>query len=742
MNKLIIKFSGFILALLVPCLLFAQTIEEVIVTAQKREQSLQDVSVAITAFSGDEINVFGMVDAWDIAMHTPNMAMTGFYDYSRVEIVMRGISLNNLFGSIDQPPVAVYQDEVYVGARAALSQMFDLERVEVLRGPQGTLYGRNTTGGAVNFIANKPSEEPNLTGSFTYGRYDQVGGEIAGNMPLSDTLAIRAAGVYRTSDGWAHNQFDGSTANGHDNYAGRIMLSWKPNSNIDALLTVHGSSAESDTPAIHALGYGNFEPNDLLPFAGVFYQEDPDFHTFSNDQPGFEDNETFGLAANIKWNVGNVTMTTIFSYDEHDTVLHEDTDGTPYDMFTIDYADEFESWSFEQRAAGNAEGGPLQGLDWVIGFNYYEDETVTANDTRFFFDPVLAPLDFLPLSFEGFSNYTQDGSVWALFADFRYPLAEKFAFNGGVRYTDEEKDFDWELSDNYGSLFLVDETESWDAFTGRAGLEWTPTEDLLFYANYSRGFKSGGFNGVVLSPPPPGFSLPNVSFDPEFIDAYEIGMKSSWLDNRLIINASMFRNDLKDQQFLVVLPGIIFQIDNAAASTVDGIELEMQFRPVEGLYIQFGLGLLDAEFDEFIDADGASHAGNPLPATSDVNLNGVVQYTLPLGGMGTLTPRFEFTHYSEQNYDRFGKNRIDSLLGYHITPKVDIQEAYEVFNASLTWRSVDEKYSLMAWIRNLSDEEYVYKTIGNNADALKGIGGATSFHAPPRTYGVTFRFDY
>ena len=216
-NKLLIKFFGYSLALLGQGSLSAQTIEEVIVTAQKREQSLQDVSVAITAFSGDDIEVYGMTDVWDIAMHTPNMAMTGFYDNSRVEIVMRGISLNNLFGSIDQPPVAVYHDEVYVGARAALSQMFDLERVEVLRGPQGTLYGRNTIGGAVNFIANKPSDEPNITGAVTYGRYDQIEGEIAGNMPLSDTVSVRAAGVYHSSDGWAHNQFDGSTANGHDN---------------------------------------------------------------------------------------------------------------------------------------------------------------------------------------------------------------------------------------------------------------------------------------------------------------------------------------------------------------------------------------------------------------------------------------------------------------------------------------------------------------------------------------------
>ena len=210
-------------------------------------------------------------------MHTPNMNITGFYDNSRVEIVMRGISLNNLFGSIDQPPVAVYHDEVYVGARATLTQMFDLDRVEVLRGPQGTLYGRNTIGGAVNFITNKPSGEPNLSGAVSYGRFDQIDGELAGGMALSDSVAIRAAGVYRSSDGWARNQFDGSRANGSDNYAGRIMLSWNPSEDIDALFTLHGSSSESDTPVVHALGFGNFEANDLLPFAGASYQEDPDF---------------------------------------------------------------------------------------------------------------------------------------------------------------------------------------------------------------------------------------------------------------------------------------------------------------------------------------------------------------------------------------------------------------------------------------------------------------------------------
>ncbi len=716
-------------------------IEEVVVTAQKRAESVQDVGLSITAFSEQDIEAYGMNNAWDLSQHSPNLKITAFFENSRPEIVIRGVGQNNTFGSIDQSPAGVYNDEVYMGARAAmLTQMFDLERVEVLRGPQGTLYGRNTTGGAINFISKKPSfEAPSLAGTMTYGRFDQIEGELAGGIALSDTVAVRAAGIYRTNDGYTKNQFTDDNMNDLESGAGRVQLAWKPISTLDVLFNVHGSSAESDSPAIHHIGYGNNEPNLLYPvFGGPAYQETNDSHTLSNDRPGFEDNEGWGASmhADLDWN--SLTLTTIVSYENVDTAIREDSDGSPVDYFTIDYDDKFDSWSVEQRVASTVEGGILDGLDWVAGFYFYTDEVDTFNHTRLFADALFAPF-FGPGGIQGFSTYTQESNNWALFGDFQYPLTEQLQLNGGIRYTYEEKDFDWVLADNFGTSIPIIESEDWDAFTGRAALEWRPLDDMLLYASYARGFKSGGFNGTVLFPPAP--TTPDLTFDPEYADAYEIGAKSMWLDQRLVINAALFRIELTDQQTLLVLPGNIFTIRNAAKSIINGAEIEMQLQATEALYMQAALGLLDAEYDKFINPDGRDLSGNPLPAAPDVTFNGLIEYAFAAWAGTTVTPRFEWSYTDALNFDRYGKNRIDSVFGTPIPSAVDIQQNYWLLNASLTWRSVDEKYSVMGWVHNLGDQEYWVKTIGNFADAGSG-GGATAYPGPARAYGVTFRFNF
>lgn len=727
----------------------AQQIEEVVVTAQKREESLQDVGVSISAFTGEEIHDYGMNNAWDLAKTTPNFQVTSFYENSRPEIVIRGVGQNNTFGSIDQSPTGVYNDEVYVGARAAmLTQMFDLERVEVLRGPQGTLYGRNTTGGAINFISRKPSfEGSGLSGAATYGRFDQIEGELAGGMALSDTLAFRGAGIYRTDDGFSKNEFDGSSMSDLESWAGRLMLAWRPTANAELLFRLHGSTAESSL-AIHHIGFGDNEPNMLYPvFGGPAYQENPDFHTLSNDRPGFEDNEVWGASihADIEWS--DIAFTTIVSYDEVDTAIREDGDGTPIDWFTIDYNDQFDSWSVEQRAASQIKDGLLGGLDWVLGFYYYSDEVNTANVTRIGVEPFLSfPIFGGPGGLVGTSAYTQESHNWALFGDAQYPVTDSIQLNMGLRYSFEEKDFDWLLGQTVGGFVIPPArtiaNEDWDSFTGRLGAEWSPTEDMLWYLSFSKGFKSGGFNGVALTFPLP--SLPDLTFDPEFNEAVELGLKSSWFHNRLTLNAALFHNRLTDQQILIVLPGNIFTVRNVAESTIKGVEFDAHFQPTDAFNIRATLGLMDAEFDEFTDpGSGRDLSGNPLSAAPDVSFNGLVEYVFatPALAGGTITPRFEWSYSDDQNFDRYGDNRIDSGFGFPIPEAVDVQEEYWVLNASLTWRSANERYSVQGWVHNLADEEYFFKTIGNFADSGSG-GGATGYAAPPRTYGVTFRFSY
>jgi iron complex outermembrane receptor protein len=705
------------------------------ITAQKRAETVQSSAMAITVFPGDVVRELDMQTAWDLAEHTPNLQLTSFYGNSRVEFVLRGVSLNNLFGPIDQPPVGVYNDEVYVGARDSLTQMFDLERIEVLRGPQGTLYGRNTTGGAVNFIERKPSSASNLTASVTYGRFGELDAELAAGMPLSETAAVRAAGVVRRNDGFALNLATGERAQSRDDTAGRVLLSLRPSDALDMLFKIHASSAHGAT-GIHNFGLGQDEPNPLVP-----YQEDGDFQHLSNDRPGFERNDGLGAAWHTHVDLGKAQLTTILSYDELQTSLREDTDGTPFDIFTIDWRDQFRSWSVEQRAAMKVERGPLAGLDWIAGVYYYEDRTRARNEIRLFLDPAF---DGTALQFarqQGFSRFTQDSDNWAVFSDAALPLGQQTSLNVGARYSSETKDFDLQLSDRFGDFVPTQDTQSWHAVTGRAVLQWRPHSSLLAYGGYSRGFKSGGFSGLLLAPPLPGFTLPNLSFAPELIDAYEIGVKSSWMEQQLTANLALFHSKLEDQQFLVVEPGIIFTVQNAAASTIDGAELELNYRPTRALHARLGVGLLDAQFDEFLDEDGTNHAGNPLPATSKVNVNGLVEYTFTLAGGHTLTPRVHFVYYSKQNYDRYGNKRVDLGSGLPIPAAVDVQPAYTVVNTALTWESSARKYAITAWVRNLTDEEYFFKTIGNNADSAAGVGGATSYHAAPRTYGLTATFS-
>jgi iron complex outermembrane recepter protein len=332
-----------------------------------------------------------------------------------------------------------------------------------------------------------------------------------------------------------------------------------------------------------------------------------------------------------------------------------------------------------------------------------------------------------------------------VFGDVQYKLTDSFQVNAGLRYSKDRKKFDWVLADNFGTSIPYQETRSWDAVTGRFGVDWSLNDRVMLYAGYSRGFKSGGFNGVVLNPPLP--AAEDISYDPEYADSFEGGVKSEWLDGRLVVNASLFHMILKNQQTLIVQPGNIFTVQNAAKSKVDGAELDIRLQATEALFMQASLGLLDARYSNFTENRtfpvpvNLDFSGNPLPAAPDITFSGLIEYRAPAWGGSYVTPRFEWSYTDDQNYDRYGKNRRDSLFGTLIPSAVDIQEAYWLLNASLAWDSADDKYSVTAWVRNLTDKGYYVKTIGNFADSFNG-GGAVAYPGQPRMFGVTVRFNF
>ena len=561
-------------------------IEEIVVTAQKREQSLQDVAMSVTAFSAKELEEYAFDDLRDIASQTPNLMVSSFWGNGKPDIVLRGVGMNNLFTPLDVSPVGVYQDEVLIGSRSGLlSQMFDLERVEVLRGPQGTLLGRNTTGGALHLISRKPDPggEFNARGAFTYGRFDQMDFDFAVGGPLiKDVLAARVAGMSNDQDGYTDNEFNGDDLHAVDNKAARVMVNWVPTDNMDWLFKAHWSKMKGTGAAYHSEGPGN---NGINPFNG--YQENPDFHTLSHDQDGVDKIKKWGVSlqgtVELPNLFGGATLTTITSFDKVTYGDAQDIDAMPFEFTHEFFNDEVEQITQELRLTSATD----QRFRWVGGFYYYTDEI--DGDSLFLinFDPFF---DVIPVrDITSGNDFVQDTEAWAVYADFSFDLTDQLTVSGGVRYTDETKDvvirgfsgltldvpivpaFLAPLVLPVSTVFDFEGTTSADALTGRVALEWKPQDDMLLYARYGRGFKSGGWNGQAAG------ALVQIQepFAPEFVNAYEVGAKTQWYDDRLQFNAALFYNDIQDMQSLII-EVLDFFTRNATSADVFGAELEMQ----------------------------------------------------------------------------------------------------------------------------------------------------------------------
>ena len=709
--------------------LFAQ-IEEILVTAQKRAESIQDIAVSMKAIGGDEIAKSGSNNIWELSEQVANVDLYTYFGVARPDISIRGYNANGLFSALDQAPAGIYFDEVFVGSRSgSLNQLFDMERVEVLRGPQGTLYGRNTTAGAVNFISKRPTGETNFGGTATIGNYDQLDFEVHGGMALSDTVAVRIAGIKRDRDGTIKN-VAGPDVNDVDLWAARGSLSWTPSEDMDWLLMVHGSDSSMHQQAWGAVDFG-------LPLIDGFFGEPystfvfpGDFHTINISDLPQEDVETFGvnLIGNIDFDtgLGEVTLTSVTGYLDTSYFSTEDTDGTNIDFARFEGVDEFEQISQEVRLSGTTVG-----VDWVSGFYYYEDDIEGGN--AFHFAPAGSPGGF---GDRPFSVFTQDSTNWAVFGDFRFALIDQFTINVGGRYTDESKDYTYNANPAVTPTPPVIDSASWDSFDYKIGLNWEPTDDVLIYASYSTGFKSGGFNGGQAGN---GAGAVNpadfVAFDPEEIESYELGIKSVWYGGRFVFNAAVFYNDITGlQQTNAVLDDtgtLGFPITNVGQADVIGAEIEMIFQPIDALYASLNIGILDSEIADGVttrDSFGGFFdlSGNELPLSPD-NVSGLVEYVIPLEGTGSsLRPRIEFKHTGTHALVIVGDNTGEK------------QESYTLLNASLEWLSSSEQFSIKVWGKNITNKEYISRTIG----FLAPNGIFPAIRGEPATYGVTLGVNF
>lgn len=727
---------------------FANVMEEIVVTAQKREQNLQDVGIAVTAFSGDQFKALGYTSSIDIAAQTPGLNIS---DSSTTSVNIRGVAQGD-FADHHEPPIAGYVDDVYVSSMGAANvQSFDLERVEVLRGPQGTLFGRNATGGLIHFISKKPREEFDAYVELTVAEYDQIRFEGAVGGALSDSVLGRLSVASNKHDGWMENRI-GDDLNDADGYSVRGQLLFRLGENTDLLLKAHYSKDDRlGTGYDHAAngfgpdGFGVLVgPNELGTFfdafsnpfqtcpgcdAYGFKEPDSDPFTITYDEEGMLDREISGATAKLTMDLGGVTLTSITDYFGMDRDYRENTDGGPRPNTHFFTEQEITQFSQELRLNGEAER-----LNWTAGLYYLDIDNDTASGLDpVDFGPFLAgvdpatgqPLASIPVQ-TGFVANT-DSESWAVFGHIEYDLSDELTLIGALRYTEDEKEADYTLStatnffgppqtfSSNTSPFAVQEFENVSA---KLQIDWKPNDDTLLYASVNRGHKAGSFNYVFLSFAPLDFST--IPHDEEVLTSYEVGYKGSFLDKRARLNINAFYYDYKDHQasFFVNLANTIGNVD----ATAIGGEVELTVSATERLEFMLGASFIDTEAKDVGLPDG-SVRDRELAFTPSYTLNGLVRYSWPLAG-GELTAQVD-------------ANFIDDFCFTVVCHPSEEEDSYVVSNARLTYTDDSDNWSVSVFVRNLSEEEYRIYTLDASF-----IGFTTNRVGSPRWVGATASYQW
>lgn len=732
-------------------------IEEVIVTAQKREQRLQDTPVSVTVFTGAMIEELGLRQSVDITAQTPNFSV-GYPngDNGVPAPFIRGVGLND-FGVLNQGPIAAYVDEVYISSNAAqIFQLLDVERVEVLRGPQGTLYGRNASGGAINFISRKPGTELDGWARASIGNFglSNIEGAIGG--PLGDNAGVRFSLLKTDSDGWMKNGLTGNDQQGIDDMAWRLLLDLQPSDALKLSMNIHGGQTNSDSVQYRHLGVWDELGNqcadaailagqciDILGYSenmpytlgdGTVVPPAPQYDRGNYDVEAENDSDFWGISLTASLQVGDYLITSITAFDDMDDVRPEETDATPNDLLTGVLSVAQESFSQELRVSRD-----LDNWSWLAGLYYLKDEADdhTSFDLLRLLRPLFVGADctFAPAGnpsgfcydefvYEFESGTQQEITSLSLYFDTSIDLTEAWQLSIGLRYTDEEIDhkttfFFAEPSADNPSMpgFPTAANTDFNNLSGRLVLNYTMSEDLMFYGGITTGFKGGGIQSTS-----DGISL----YDEENLLSFEAGFKAILGDGNVRFNGSIFRYDYRDLQVFafVIVNGIGFStITNAADAEIYGAELELQWAPVENLFVNLGLGLLNTEYKDFVIPSG-DFSGNEITMSPELTVNGLIQYDVPLASAGTLVFQLDFNYQDEVFFDALN----NPLLS---------EEDYWLYNARVVWTSPDEKWDVAAFGRNLGNQEYMVYAFD-----LSFFGFHEQMLGTPRSYGIEVSYHH
>ena len=701
-------------------------IEEIVVTAQKRSATLQSTPISITAISSDMIETAQIDDIRDIQQLAPSLT---FNDApAGLQLYMRGVGQDAPTVG-NNPGVAVYVDGIYQGHQFANAAAFqDVERVEVLRGPQGTLYGRNSTGGNINVISNSPHFDREVKFGVTVGEFDHRRYNLTLNNGLvDDTLAVRASYSFSDRDGYRENEFSGDDIDFEEVTAGTVSLLYTPSAEVEFLFRADYQDVEgtgNPSSYLAAVPGSGLSP---LVFGGQTTGEDST--DVNNDTVSEEDARYWGVSGTLNWEIGELQFRSITSYRESRRRTFLDSDGTSLAMVTIGQTSNAEEFSQEFNLLGSAADGKF---DWIVGASYYRDDVST--------DPlVLIPIFALLLpplppsdTLDGVSTTTpfvhnsfeEELTSIGAFAEGTFHHADRLRSTFGVRFTKDDKDV---VTSSIGNITApaaqcrdLKSSESWSTPTFKVGVDYDLSDRAMMFASASRGFKAGGFNSGSCSDP----------FDEEELNAYEIGVKSTLLDRRLTLNAAAFYYDYTDLQVRSFTENLALDIANAAESTIYGVELEFVVKPVPAFQIDGGINLQRSEYDKAMldqpmvrGINPEDVSGNSLLRAPEAKANIGIQYSFELADRGSLQIRYDASYSDEFFVDAF-ENSFSTI------------DSHTIENLRVTWRNRSENVLIQAFIENLADEEYL-----EWRQSAAGIGGTSGLWAPPRRFGLRLNYS-
>lgn len=733
---------------------------DIVVTAQRRSERVQDVPISISAISGNAIGGGRTTTIADFAGKVPGLQFNQVFQSSNPTIFLRGVGVND-YNAASSGAVGISIDDVFMNSGVGqLAGMYDVDRVEVLKGPQGTLFGRNTTGGILNIYTKRPTFETKADASLTYGRFNQVFLDAGvGGTLIKDFVAFRVSGTYHRRDGWIRNDYDGSYGNDIDNLGGRFQLLVTPASNFTIDLKIEASRSRSS--AIRGKSGGTFNAAagrnctgaEILalkicsnPLSGYVDNTDLD-RTSTEVTDNYERLDSFGTRLAMNWDLGGVRATAITAFTSNKRELNQDQDMSPASLIESPlWTDQSKQFSQELRLS-SGDPGPFT---WVAGAFYLHDRL--SEDAQFdllkSFSPNANHPYFDPANFIMAigRHYRQTTTSKALFAQADYKILPELTVTAGIRYTWDQKELNFItyagavggpnrflttpllglLDSNLISPAVdapIQTRNDYNKPTWRLAINWKATPDVLLYASYNRGFRSGGHNtGALFS------AVEFTEVRPEKIDAFEIGFKSDLFNRALRLNGAAFYYKYHDMQVFTLqsVPGVLipFQRLQNADSRIYGAELEATLRVAKGFTVHGAASYLRTKYTELLDPSNGDLSGNTLEKSPRWQLIGDATYTAP------LTQSVDWHISGDVTYST--KQYLSPLNSAPL-----MRAEYAIANAELGLVERDRGLSATVWVKNIADKRYLEDGID-----VSSFGDYALFYNPPRTFGLTLAYKH